>query len=248
MLLFLSCNKNDSISTFCLLTSSIDSTSYYTSTSIYTYTNNKWTGGSDVTGTYTVIYDNQNRVSEQVYQTPRHTIYTYDEKNKLIEIIWTYQDSITTQHDFYAYNLDGQMITYRTHRSDLYHGPDSAVYNFKYANSTSANYISAIEFSYSYSLMVNNNGSNTIMPYTETFNVTYEYDNKVNPWKESPYPYPLSATDNNITKTTWTSSGGTNYVETIAYTYNSKGYPLTGITTLYTTSTSKQKYIYSNCE
>ena len=87
LLLFLSCNKNDSISTFCLLTSSIDSTSYYTSTSIYTYTNNKWTGGSDVTGTYTVIYDNQNRVSEQVYQTPRNTIYTYDEKNKLIEII-----------------------------------------------------------------------------------------------------------------------------------------------------------------
>jgi YD repeat-containing protein len=221
------CTKND-VTPVCLLTSN--------GVENLTYTNNRWTGGSDERGTYTIVYDDNNRRIEFTYSSGYTDKFTYDAGGKVISTTTSIHGTVT-QVVKTIYNSNGQVAA---QHYQFFNMPptDSTVNTFSYANATTHN-ISTMNQTYY------NSGS---LPHVVSFNATYEYDSKRNPLSVFDNMNPQLATDNNVTKVTYSASLFT----TTTYTYNDKGYPVTAVSISTNGNTDPTKftynYTYSNCQ
>jgi len=247
ILLVEGCTKNDVSPSTCQLASyqiGSSGTNYY-------YTNNQLTGGQDANGIYSFSYDKQDRISQIAYNSGTMVAIRYDGNNRIIKVTWTFKplvaDNIiwdaplpapTIYH--YTYNQSGQMILQQYFLLNT--SGDSTltdVKTFQYPGTSTHNYSTSSWITY---------GNDTL-----TTNYVYQYDNRINPFRQSIYTLTssFSSTDNNVAQVAITQSsklgtftGTSDYV----YTYTNNGYPLkqtltsNGSLTSYSTT-----FTYTNC-
>jgi hypothetical protein len=250
------CSKNDLSPSACQLGSyqiGAKGTSNY-SYNNYFYNSGQLTGGQDLNGVYTFSYDEHNRITQIDYNEGKMCSIQYDGNGRISYEIWIYKPPSANNIIWigppaapiiyrFSYNSSGQLITQKAVKLNT--PGDSSVLQimtFQYPNANTHNYSSSSWLTY---------GSDTV-----TTNLTYEYDDKINPFLQNGYNLTsgVGATDNNVTQVAMTAFSKqkilySDYTYNFTYTYTNAGYPLTQIFTsnAVPSESSVSTFSYTNC-
>ena len=232
-LLFDGCTEDD-------ITSRCYVTSIGLSTYIYDY--NKYVGGHDNYGAFTLTYDNQGRPFCSTYQ-----------QGYVFTNVYNSDGSVTTNQTYNGskygkintfYNSTNQIVQQKIYYYYV-SAADSIQITYQYPNTTTHNISTMISMEYS------------IAP--QKYVSTYQYDTKVNPTSFIQSLSPWDLTENNVTKSSRTPYDNNDVpltanttTSTNQYTYTSEGYPLTLTSTHFNDGSevgiTRTNYAYSNCQ
>lgn len=203
MVVLAACGKNEQ-PPLCFISSTL--------TESFTYTDNRWTSGVKAGVTYTVSYDNSNRITGFDYFNGQYIAVTYNDAGKPGKLVTTNKGAVILTRNI-AYTASGQVNSV-TAVWTVNGVKDSLISAYQYPNTNSHNYSKVKSTNYFSSV-------NGIFSITKD-SILYEYDNKPNPLALLHAPFPEYTTDNNAVLTT---SGS--IINRTTYTYNTKGYPTT---------------------
>jgi hypothetical protein len=239
-------NDEDSKNDSCKLISVAESSEDESSTTVYTYENNKIVksittytdGGQPEVYTSDITY-NANGFITEINDDGEKTVFTYNTNNEIIKAEDVFGTTIEQRTEFeYASGRIVKVQFYSQTNPGTFVKGEYDV--FEYASTSSKN-----------PLKIKSYSSNGNLSSTSEF----EYDNKKNPLVDYPSVMKISALygdpiENNATKKTWTYAGSTQTeITTSVYEYNSNGFPTKNTeTTVWGTETNIETTIFTyNC-